>query len=171
MALPLGSIGAAAARGGVSAGAKMALRVVGLRALQKFMEHVMMMVRRETVHNNWYVVSVVRYSVYVEFGTSMMEARPAWRTAIQRFTDEFELRSENHDQYYNALIAGGGALNKKLSLKLKAEIRRQIKSMGAIDTKNYYVSIGFGNSLQEAAMDSYSKLLDPSTAVGTMSFT
>ena len=119
----------------------------------------------ETQHRGqWWVATVVDYAELVEFGTQKMPARPAWREAIQRLIGEVTLNQQEADYMINATLVGGD-LTKKVAMKLKAEIRRQIKTMGAIDTGNYYGSIGVGRTRAEALQDSINKLIDPSSSV------
>lgn len=74
----------------------------------------------------------VKYAVYLELGTSKMEARPFVRPAAERVQSDFGLVSQFIDG--DVLEVGEAGVVEATALAVEAEITRIITQKGLIDT-------------------------------------
>jgi len=81
----------------------------------------------------------VEYAVYVELGTSKMEARPFVRPAAERVQSDFGLVSQFIDG--STLDVGEAGLIEATALAVEAEIVRIITEKGLIDTNTMRASV------------------------------
>lgn len=77
----------------------------------------------------WVVGTNVHYSVYVEFGTSSMQAQPYLRPAVEQTMREADR------------IAEESSGTEELVAKLALEIERRAKKLAPVDTGNLKASI------------------------------
>lgn len=136
----------------------LALRFIGIQALDKAFDEILNAALDQKQRGQWYVASAAEYGEILEWRT------PHWRVAIQMLADDVTLDTKQQQDYLNAMVAGG-SMTKKVALSLKARVRRLIRQYDLIDTGNYLASIAIGPSVGEAFINSEDQLLDPSTSI------
>ena len=139
--------------------ASVSLSFTGLSVLGHFMDEALEAAIEEEHSDGWYVVSVVEYAEILEWRT------PHWRVAIQEIVDKTTIDLDEQDVYWNAMIVGGGGMQKEIAVRLANRIVAVIDVLDLIDTGNYRGSIAIGPSIGEALAQSSSQLINPESSV------
>lgn len=88
-----------------------------------------------------FVGTAVEYSVYVEFGTSKMDARPYFRPALAEAKADLKGFIRDHTDTSISAIKSADRLVKTVALALERRVKEIITDKGLIDTGTLRASI------------------------------
>lgn len=156
------------------AGSSAFIRTVGLGRLFDALTSMIEAAERE---GDWWVGTVVRYSSFIEFGTSKMRARPYFQPSILRVARRLDFakartigdRKRGRSMWAvmvdpDAETDSDSPLAERLALELEREVKETIKEKGLIDTGHLRASIVAAPTLPRMKRESFNSMSSTATS-------
>jgi len=90
---------------------------------------------------DWYVGTAVEYAIYLEFGTSKMDAKPFVRPAVHAYQSNLKAAIATDTRTTLAEIGSAEELVQTVAIGLERRIKRIITAKGLIETGTMRASV------------------------------